>query len=845
MMSRALPPHASLPLLGALALLAASAPAAEKITYEDHVFPIFEQSCLNCHNPDKQKGGLDLSNYSGTVRGGSGGKIADPGDGGGSTLFASITHTGENKMPPKGDKIAKAQADLIRSWIDGGLLETKDSTARKRSGPKIDLSVRIDPNAKPKGPPPMPEHLSLEPATVASRSSAVADMAASPWAPLIAVTGQKQVLLYNTNSLQLAAVLPFPVGQPETLSFHPSGNYLLAGGGVPGKSGTTITWDVTTGKEVMRNGKTFDSVLGASLRQDLGAVATGGPSRLIKLWDTQSGEEAKSIKKHTDWITSLAFSPDGVLLATADRNGGAWIWEAASGIEFHTLRGHQKGINVVRWRADSNLLATASEDGQVIFWELNNGKPVKKISAHGGGVLAFDYARDGHFISSGRDKKVKIWKPDFTQKKELPTFSELVVEVAFAHDGKRFFTADWNGKVIAWDAEKFTKIGEISSNPPRIAARIAWLKKTIGTFPQKINDTQMTVTNAENALHAARVAQQGSVKARDEAKQRRDRLTKENETLQQESNQIDGRRKLLVAERELKKNAFVASQTKLKQHRDGLTKAEAIIQSLQNPPLDEEGKQLAGEAIKLRNELQGKPEDADLKRRTEEAEKKFQEHKQKLAANNQELTKARDQLAQARTQSDGIQQELALAESAWKQTEPEWLKIEERRKQISERRKVIGSALNQLNPTIPNLEKAVQPALALVATKEKELPPLKAELERRKAREQELKNGLSFWQAAAVNHQALLATARHDEINHQQDGALAELASLTQKLATLQEQLAQAPDDAARQKITVEVEGLTKGVNELRHSIDQRAPELAKRGEEAKSLQNRYKELRK
>ena len=736
MMNRAYPSLASLTLLGALTLLAASATGAEKITFEDDVFPIFEQSCLNCHNPDKQKGGLDLSNYSGTVRGGSGGKIADPGDGGGSTLFASITHTGENKMPPKGDKIAKTQADLIRSWIDGGLLETKDSTARKRRGPKIDLSVKIDPNAKPEGPPPMPEHLSLEPTTVAPRSSAVADMASSPWAPLIAVTGQKQVLLYNTNSLQLAAVLPFPVGQPETLSFHPSGKYLLAGGGVPGKSGTTITWDVTTGKEVMRNGKAFDSVLGASLRQDLGAVATGGPSRLIKLWDTQTGEEVKSIKKHTDWITSLAYSPDGVLLATADRNGGAWIWEAASGIEFHTLRGHQKGINVVRWRADSNLLATASEDGQVIFWELNNGKPVKKISAHGGGVLAFDYARDGHFITSGRDKKVKIWKPDFTQKKELPTFSELVVEVAFAHDGKRFFTADWNGKVIAWDAEKFTKIGELSTNPPRIAARIAWLKKTIGTFPQKINEAQNTVTNAENGLNAAKSAQQGSVKSRDDAKQRRDRLTKENETLQQEWNQIDGRRKQLVAERELKN-------------------------------------------------------------------------------------------------------------IAWKQTEAEWLKIEERRKQISERRKVIASALNQLNTTIPNLEKVVQPALALVATKEKELPPLRAELERRKARERELKNALGFWQAAAVNHEALLATARHDEIKHQQDGALAELSALTKELATLQEQLTQAPDDAARQKITAEIEGLSKGVNELRSSIDQRAPQVAKLDQEAKSLKNRYKKLRK
>jgi WD40 repeat protein len=70
----------------------------------------------------------------------------------------------------------------------------------------------------------------------------------------------------------------------------------------------------------MRNGKSFDSVLGASLRLDL---ATGGSSRLIKLLDTQTGEEAKSIKKRTDWITSISYSPDGVLLAKLDQEAKA------------------------------------------------------------------------------------------------------------------------------------------------------------------------------------------------------------------------------------------------------------------------------------------------------------------------------------------------------------------------------------------------------------------------------------------------------------------------------------------------------------------------------------------
>ena len=39
-----------------MAILAVAAPGSSaKVTYEDDIFPIFETSCLNCHNPDKKK----------------------------------------------------------------------------------------------------------------------------------------------------------------------------------------------------------------------------------------------------------------------------------------------------------------------------------------------------------------------------------------------------------------------------------------------------------------------------------------------------------------------------------------------------------------------------------------------------------------------------------------------------------------------------------------------------------------------------------------------------------------------------------------------------------------------
>ena len=42
------------------------------------------------------------------------------------------------------------------------------------------------------------------------RAHPVTAMAASPWAPLLAVSGHERVLLYNSDTLKLLGTLPFP-----------------------------------------------------------------------------------------------------------------------------------------------------------------------------------------------------------------------------------------------------------------------------------------------------------------------------------------------------------------------------------------------------------------------------------------------------------------------------------------------------------------------------------------------------------------------------------------------------------------------------------------------------------
>ena len=75
-----------------LLLLLLAAPLRAAVTYQDTIRPLFQSSCLNCHNPDKQKAGLDLSTYDAAMDGSDNGKVIEPGDPDKSLLLKVLTH---------------------------------------------------------------------------------------------------------------------------------------------------------------------------------------------------------------------------------------------------------------------------------------------------------------------------------------------------------------------------------------------------------------------------------------------------------------------------------------------------------------------------------------------------------------------------------------------------------------------------------------------------------------------------------------------------------------------------------------------------------------------------------
>lgn len=472
---------------------------AKKVTYVDHVQPIFREHCFSCHNRDDATNDLALDSYSAVMAGGAGGAAIEPGDPDSSRIYLLMSHQEAPEMPPEQDKLPEEQLAVIREWIAGGVLENTGSKAIITNKPKVDLAMTSG-SGKPEGEVAMPQGLSRQPAVYTERPGAITAMTSSPWAPLLAVSGQKQILLYNSDSAELIGVLPFPEGMAHVLKFSRSGSLLLAGGGHASYSGKVVVFDVKTGERVFEVGDELDTVLAADINEDHTQIALGGPSRVVRIYSTTDGSVLHEIRKHTEWIYALEFSPDGVLLATADRNGGMFVWESETAREYLSLKGHSAAITDVSWRLDSNVLASSSEDGTVRLWEMNGGKQIKSWGAHGGGTLSVRYTHDGRLVTAGRDKTVKTWDGAGAAQRTFEAFDDIALEATFSHDGARVLGGDWSGELRLWSAADGALVATLPGNPPTLEMQLAQSQSAAEAAATQQQQTAAQLAAAEKQL---------------------------------------------------------------------------------------------------------------------------------------------------------------------------------------------------------------------------------------------------------------------------------------------------------------------------------------------------------
>lgn len=98
-------------------------PADERLTFEEHIRPLFKAHCFHCHGEaGKREGKLDLRLRRLAVAGGESGAAIVPGKSAESHLFQRVR---DGEMPPKG-KLSESEIALLERWITAGAPVLRD-----------------------------------------------------------------------------------------------------------------------------------------------------------------------------------------------------------------------------------------------------------------------------------------------------------------------------------------------------------------------------------------------------------------------------------------------------------------------------------------------------------------------------------------------------------------------------------------------------------------------------------------------------------------------------------------------------------------------------------------------
>jgi hypothetical protein len=102
--------------------------------FEASVRPVLVAHCLECHGPEKSKGGLRLDARNAMLKGGEAGPVVIPGKPEDSPLIDAIRYEGDIQMPPKG-KLKEVEIAVLTDWVRRGAPwpETRPGISR-RSG---------------------------------------------------------------------------------------------------------------------------------------------------------------------------------------------------------------------------------------------------------------------------------------------------------------------------------------------------------------------------------------------------------------------------------------------------------------------------------------------------------------------------------------------------------------------------------------------------------------------------------------------------------------------------------------------------------------------------------------
>ncbi len=447
-----------------------NAPSAdEKVSYYEHIRPIFQAHCQGCHQPAKADGDYVMTSFEQLLAGGESEEVAVvAGEPSSSNLIAQILPSdGEVQMPQDKDPLAESDIKLITRWIqEGAVDDTPDSAVAKYD---------------------------MEHPPVYTRPPVITAIDFSPDGKLLAVSGFHEVfLLAADGSAQLGRLVGLS-DRIESVHFSPDGQRLAVVGGLPGRMGEVQIWDVPKRELLLSVPTTFDTIYGGAWSPDGKLIAYGAADKSVRALEAETGKEVVFMAAHDDWIRDTVFSKDGQSIFSASRDKTVKKTDVATQRFVGNVTTTTPGVLLGGMIAISrhpyrNEILVGGADGAPKLFRMStkaalatggNPNQIREFEALPGRVFAVCFSPGGAhcFAGSSLDGKGQVCGFETDTGKqlwELDWPETGIFALAISPDGKRLASAGADGVVRMIDP----KTGQVAGSFTPVELAQGELKET-------------------------------------------------------------------------------------------------------------------------------------------------------------------------------------------------------------------------------------------------------------------------------------------------------------------------------------------------------------------------------